>query len=46
MSFLKDLFQTIFWGNKSIEEKTKQSDRNEPRFKLGNGFYFEFNEVS
>lgn len=46
MSFLKDLFQTVFSGNKSIEEKTKQSDHKEPRFKLGSGYYFEFNDVS
>lgn len=46
MSYLIDLLQSIFWGNGSMDRKTEQADRKEPRFKLGNGFYFEFNEAS
>ena len=32
-------------GRKSTNQENKQPDRKEPRFKLGDGFYFEFGEV-
>ena len=50
MGFLNDLFVKIF-GNKNNAERTTKANSNltecpEPRFKLGDGYYFEFDEVS
>lgn len=57
MRFLKDYFSKLLNNNgntntvntnhtESKEQNFKQPERPEPRFKLGDGFYFEFNEVS
>lgn len=50
MSYLNDLLGKFF-GNKnndgrSTESNSTHEERPEPRFKLGEGFYFEFDEVS
>ena len=50
MSYLNDLLSKFF-GNKnndgrSAESNSTHEERPEPRFKLGEGFYFEFDEVS
>ena len=50
MSYLNDLLGKFF-GNKnnasrSTESNSIQQEHPEPRFKLGEGFYFEFDEVS
>lgn len=42
---LKKYFQNLFPESKSMKNKSEQLDRKEPRFKLGDGFYFEFDEV-
>ena len=46
MNHFFDKLQAIFTSNKLLEKKIKQSERKEPRFKLGDAFYFEFDEVS
>lgn len=43
---LKKYFQDAIPENKSLEKTFDLPDRKEPRFKLGEGFYFEFDEVS
>ena len=43
---LKKYFQDMVPENKSGEQISNSPARSEPRFKLGNGFYFEFDEVS
>lgn len=43
---IQKFFQKLFPESKSMKQKSERPDRKEPRFKLGNGFYFEFNEVS
>ena len=50
MSMLKELFNKLL-GNKKIENQSvatvsTNAERPEPRFKLGDGYYFEFDEVS
>ena len=43
---LKKYFQDVIPENNSLKETIDLPARKEPRFKLGEGFYFEFDEVS
>lgn len=43
---LKIYFQNVISENKTLQQTFDSSAPKNPRFKLGNGFYFEFDEVS
>ena len=49
MSFFQDLFYKLSGSKKSVNQSVKlnsdQVERPEPRFKLGDGYYLEFDEV-